>query len=315
LWVIRLLVTAVQIGGEHREKALDQLFSRKGRGRAYADAHFAGHLLVAQRAEHFVRAFDATSRHLLRVCGEKTDVRLLVATVVFLRTVSVEGGNARALLDAVAARKRLVFSSGEAAKYAPSRCPRAYTPLGKDAGVYKSDRVATVVKRLSEFFASRDPIDWSPSGMQHLIAYRGDADMHCQFGLMQVAMDLRLLLPAAHKQHFARWLPLYEVVGPGCKLRSAEELRAVADFLSRHRVLGRPFAPLGVRPSGLGWFFLAEHADCAVRKYLADAGPAAYSTCCRAPSREQFVERYRDAGKEKSYLAALKTLQRLTAAQ
>ncbi|CAK0872876.1 unnamed protein product [Prorocentrum cordatum] len=85
LWVARPMVTAAQTGGEHREKALDQLFSRKGRGRAYADTHFAGHLLAADRAEHFVRAFDAASRRLQRARGRATDVRLLAATVALLR--------------------------------------------------------------------------------------------------------------------------------------------------------------------------------------------------------------------------------------
>ena len=207
-----------------------------------------------------------------------------------------------------------MFQSGEAKRYAPSKCPRAYTPLGKDAGVYRADRVATIVERLSEFLGSREPIDWSPSGFQHLLAYR-ESDLECQFGLMQVAMDLRLLLPADHQRLFAPWLPLYEVCGTGCKLRSAAEVRGAAAFLSRHRVLGRLFASLGVQPSRLGWFFLAEHADCAVRKYLEQAGSAAYKTTCRAPTRAQFVKRYRDPAKERSYKAALKTLQRLTAAQ
>ena len=95
-WVVRTLFTLLQIGGKFRRAALKVLFAAAGqKGFRWVETHFASWLLQAGRAEHFLRPFDATSRTLIMALAAVTDEHVVVATVIFLRVVVVEGARAR----------------------------------------------------------------------------------------------------------------------------------------------------------------------------------------------------------------------------
>ena len=132
-WVVRMLFTFLQIGGELRETALDALIATPGRkGFRWVEMRYVSWLLTAHRAEHFLRPFDATSRRLILALSQVQNEHVVVATVMYLRIVVVEGARARSWLDTVARLGEAAFDLVTMRAHCPRQCPRAYTPLGKD---------------------------------------------------------------------------------------------------------------------------------------------------------------------------------------
>lgn len=310
-WVVRTLFTFLQIGGKFRKSALGMLFAPAGRkGFRWVETRYASWLLDASRAEHFLRVFDSTSRALILALASIRDLHVIVATIIFLRVVVVEGARARSWLDAVARLGQAAFVQDTMRSHCPDRCPRAYTPLGKDAGHYRGSRVLQIIQRLSAFVSEKPPISYQPEALQRLAGYKENA-LGVQFGMMQVAMDLLLLLPRSASCKLRSVLPLYKVVGSGCGLSSAHDVAQIAQAIEKCRPLRKLFRQLGFSAKILGWWFLAEHGACAIRKYSVAVGAelAAATDGC-APTREQLVERYSCPAKEAEYAAVLAWLRK-----
>ena len=68
------------------------------------------------------------------------------------------------------------------------------------------------------------------------------------------------------------------------------------------KVLQKLFRQLGFAPKVMGWWFLAEHGACGIRKYSDAVGAElAAGTVYRVPTRERLAKRYFDPVKEAEY--------------
>ena len=177
--------------------------------------------------------------------------------------------------------------------------------FGKDTRIYKSPRMALIMQRLITFVRGKPVISYKPEDLQHLVGYKEDA-LKVQFGLMQVVMDLVVLFPRSASRDLRTYLPLYKKVGNGCSLGSEQEVAAIAHALENHSLLQKLFRQLGVSPKVMGWWFLAEHGSCGIRKYVDSVGAeVAAGTVECVPTRERLAARYSDPNKEAEYHAVL----------
>ena len=317
LWTIRLLVMHVQIGEpESSAWAEGRLLNTRGSD-PFAKSLFLARLLHPARGdsrigEHFLRVFDRTSRLLVLAVASLQCPMALVATIVFLRVVVVEGELAEKFLQVVRETGRFPDQAALLA-FVPGKCPTAYKPLGHNADIYKPrcgqyQRIREICATLSSLAEGRIQLkDYKPDAVRALYGAavsRGKSDCDVQFGAMQIAMDFELLLPPKEYKRFQGYCVLYHQRGPGCHLQSVPEISALSHTLSRSGNLRPVLSRLGIRSARFWrWFFLAEHADCAICKtHLVKDGVADRAAVLAD------LDRYKDPAKQSEYQQVLAIL-------
>ena len=266
----------------------------------------------SRTGEHFLRVFDRTSRLLVLAAEGLQCPMALVATIVFLRVVVVEGERAEAFLQLVRESGRFPHPDVLLA-FVPDKCPMAYTPLCHNADFYKPQcrqyqRVREICATLSSLAEGRMQLkDYRPDAVRGLYGAAvspGKSDCDVQVGIMQIGMDFELLLPPEEYKRFRGYRVLYHQRGPGCHLQSVPEIGALSHELSRNGNLRPVLSKLGIRSARFWcWFFLAEHADCAIRKTRLGKDGVADRAAVLAD-----LERYKDPAKQSEYQQVLAIL-------
>ena len=323
---LRMLVSAVQAGGEYRASALKRLAILLQGLYANRWPNFLVWMLRDRsKVEHFWRWFDETSRFILLfledVCG---DGRLGFCTVVACRLALVDPGPVKAALGQLrkglaagplrpgafsqAVRQGQSFRSG-------GSDPRgdAYKPWGRRITAAEQEgKVSALLEKLEVLLQTGAPLPYGKLDLEELVGMRVHSDtLACQFSLMQVGMDL--IYSRAHRARMWPLRKLLYVGGSGCL---AEMCGSTARVIAWTRGMQRQSQMrrlLTGRASLFGfklidWFFLCEHSSCAIRKYISQCPEPYGTTDLPANWRQLLADRYTDESKEQQYRRVIRII-------